>query len=97
MVYTRRVHWWITVWFLLILKIPIAYLCLVLWWAIKDPPQPGEEHPVAVREPLDGSDPALGRRRRRFLPRPRHAGPHGSPRRRHARVALTRARDRMRA
>ena len=34
---------WFTVVFLILLKIPIVYLCYIVWWAVKDPPQPGED------------------------------------------------------
>ena len=31
---------------LVLLKIPLVYLCMVVWWAIRA--EPREEHPVAV-------------------------------------------------
>jgi hypothetical protein len=38
---------------MLILKIPIAYLCVVVWWAIRAEPSPPEYAAVAVRpEPV---------------------------------------------
>jgi hypothetical protein len=86
---------WTTVWFLLILKIPIAYLAYVIWWAVKDPPEPRPGEHARVPAPLDGLDPTRSRRSR-FLPRPRHRGPHGSPLRRPARRALARTRERVR-
>jgi hypothetical protein len=86
---------WTTVWFLLILKIPVAYLAWVIWWAVKDPPQPAQGEAARVRQPVDGLDPTGSRFRRRLLPRPRHSGPHGSPIRRAPRVALARARKRI--
>jgi hypothetical protein len=95
--YTRTPMVWTTVWFLLILKIPVAYLAWVIWWAVKDPPQPGQCDPARVRRPVDGFDPTGSRARRRLLPRPRHPGPHGTPLRRGPRVALARARRRIRA
>lgn len=87
---------WTTVWFLLILKIPVAYLAWVIWWAVKDPPQPRPGEPARVREPVDGLDPRGSAFRRRLLPRPRHPGPHGSPARRGPRIALARARKEIR-
>lgn len=72
---------WLFVWFMVILKIPILYLAYVLWWAIKDPPDPaGESGDSAVE---DGGNP--------WKPRQRSGdGPHGRPERRpapaHARV-----------
>ena len=44
---------WFTIFFLVILKIPIVYLAYVIWWAVKDPPQPSAG-PEAER--MDGSD-----------------------------------------
>ena len=62
---------------LLILKIPIVYLCVVIWWAIKEEPAPPEP---AVLVPVDDTPPG-GRPHR-----PRRAGrrwpprPHSRPR-----------------
>jgi hypothetical protein len=45
---------WELIFMLLILKIPLVYLCLVVWWAVKAEPT-AEEPPadeVGVREPL---------------------------------------------
>ena len=39
---------WEIVFMLLILKIPIVYLCLVVWWAIKAEPLPPELAGIAV-------------------------------------------------
>jgi hypothetical protein len=88
---------WTTVWFLLVLKIPVAYLAWVIWWAVKDPPEPRPAEPARVPAPLDGVDPS--RFGRRLVPRPRHPAPHGSPYRRPARTrtALARARERTRS
>ena len=33
---------WYILLFLVALKIPLVYLCYVVWWAVKDPPQPGD-------------------------------------------------------
>ena len=82
---------WFTVWFLVILKIPIVYLAYVIWWAVKDPPEaaageaggsgePGGS-PGWSRGPAAGRDRVAGRRR----------GPHGSPTRRPVRPAHARA------
>jgi len=68
---------WLFVWFMVILKLPILYLAYVLWWAIKDPPDPAGESGDAPME--DGGSPW----------RPRHRsgnGPHGRPIRRPAQV-----------
>jgi hypothetical protein len=77
---------WFSIWFLVILKIPIAYLGYVIWWAVKDPPDPsaGPEYRSAVRE--DGGGGVGGADRRRpHKPIPgRRPGPHGAPARRPA-------------
>ena len=67
---------WFTLWFLVILKIPILYLAWVIWWAVKDPPdgQTGESAG-------DGEDGGLGRPPdgwRRPSTRP-HRGPERRP------------------
>ena len=78
---------------MVIMKIPILYLCWVVWWAIKAEPRDDESAAVTVALP-DSPEPSLGwtsRRRRR----PRPARPHGGPTRvyrRTARAALVRNR-----
>jgi hypothetical protein len=65
------------VFFMVILKIPIVYLCLVIWWAIRAEPEPEEGASVTVAAgPDDG-----GSRPRRRLPGP-SLHPHGHPSRR---------------
>jgi hypothetical protein len=82
---------WFTLWFLVILKIPALYLCYVIWWAVKDPPQPAAG---GTEEGFGGGGldprprPPLGR-----IPR-RRSGPHGSPARRHRRTEPVLARAR---
>jgi hypothetical protein len=53
------------------LKIPIVALILLVWWAIKQEPEPAEssndDGGTKVRHP------------RRPLPRPPRRGPHGDP------------------
>lgn len=68
---------------LVILKIPIVYLCLVVWWAVRSEPRPleGAALPVAVPE-----DPP-GRGWRLTPARPRRRGPHGGPARSYSRTA----------
>lgn len=77
---------------LVILKIPIVYLCAVVWWAIKAEPRPLEGAALAAR-PDHGPRSWAGRRslgRRGFRP-----GPHGSPMRTYRRrTAFARARIR---
>jgi hypothetical protein len=81
---------WEIVFMLVILKIPIVYLCLVVWWAVRSEPKPLEGAALPAALPEDPSG-----RSRRFRPvRPPRRGPHGGPARsypRTARAALTRA------
>jgi hypothetical protein len=82
------------VFLMVILKIPIVYLCFVVWYAIKAKPRPEAGASVAVRVgPEPG--PERGRRRARYRgDRPR---PHGGPSRtypRTARAALAQAQKR---
>jgi hypothetical protein len=75
---------WELVFLMVILKIPIAYLCYVVWYAIKAEPR-GRGGPAGVRVTPDppplGYD-HIGRRSRRRPPRP-----HGGPARVYARTA----------
>ena len=84
---------WELVFLMVILKIPIVYLCMVIWYAVKAEPKPEEGASVTVSLG-DGSGPG-GRRRRRLRPRP--SGHHGGPTRsypRTARAAATAKADR---
>ena len=76
---------------LVILKIPVIYLCLVVWWAIRSEPKPVE--PVVVKAAVDpellpGWQPSRGG------PRRLDGGPHGTrsprPARRAARAGVAR-------
>jgi hypothetical protein len=76
---------WFTIFFLVILKIPAAYLGYVIWWAVKDPPEPGTDPACDRVSPGGGEDggspvwqPSSGGR---WVPG-RRPGPHGSPERR---------------
>jgi len=73
------------VFLMVILKIPIAYLCFVVYHAIKAKPRPGHGDAAAVHVSPDGppagSD-RIGVRNRRRPPRP-----HGGPSRVYARTA----------
>jgi hypothetical protein len=84
---------WFTVIFLVLLKIPIVYLCYIVWWAIKDPPQPGEEGAAGLGEAGSGGPDSGSSWWRQRLPgrRPR-LGPHGSPARRPQTAAVARSR-----
>jgi hypothetical protein len=74
---------------MVILKIPIIYLCFVVYYAIKASPRPAAGASVTAQlGPEDGPEP----RRRRTRPFP--ARPHGGPVRspgRTPRTALARA------
>jgi hypothetical protein len=79
---------WELIFMMLILKLPIAYLCFVVYWAIKAEPKPPEPALLPVSEPQPDRPlrPTLGRRPPR---RPLRGGPH-TPRssRRAARAPL---------
>lgn len=64
---------WELVFLMVILKIPIAYLCSVVYYAIKAEPKPEEGAAVTVQVAPDDS--GSGSRRRRRRPRPPHGGP----------------------
>jgi hypothetical protein len=73
---------WEAVFLLVILKIPIIYLCGVVYWAIKaEPVPPAEAEPalvVARLDPRPGWTPGRSGRLRR-------GGPHSGPSRSYAR------------
>lgn len=69
---------WEIVFMLLILKIPIVYLCVVVWYAIRDEPRPAE--PVGVVAIEDTPPAAAGPQWTRGR-RPRPSG-HPRPSRR---------------
>jgi hypothetical protein len=71
---------WELIWLMVIMKIPILYLCWVVYWAIKA--EPRNEEPVATMVGSDDDPPAW---RPRSGPR-RPAGPHGRPTRTYARA-----------
>ena len=76
---------------MVILKIPILYLCGVVWWAIRAEPLPPEGAARLVEAP----DVPPGPPWRPWRARPRRLGPRGGPVRTYARVgraALARAR-----
>lgn len=74
---------WELIFIMVILKIPIAYLCSVVWYAIKAEPR-GRGGPAGVRVPPDPDPPSYDRSRRRARPRPQR--PHGGPARVYART-----------
>jgi len=67
---------------MVILKIPIVYLCYVVYYAIKAKPVPPEGAAVTAR--VGPEDPQPFTHRRRRFPRPR---PHGGPVRTYPRTA----------
>jgi hypothetical protein len=75
---------WYTVWFLVILKIPVLYLAWVIWWAVKDPPDG-----FADSSGDAGSDGGSGLPPHRPGMQP-HRGPDRKPGRRSARTAPAR-------
>jgi hypothetical protein len=81
---------WEAIFLLLVLKIPIVYLCLVVWWAIRAEPRPEEGAALVARISPTDPEPCSWREQRRIRalrPRPRR-GPGGRP----ARVAHAPAR-----
>jgi len=72
---------WELIFLMFILKIPIVYLCWVVWWAIKAEPRPDEGEAVRVLRPHDPTRPSAPRRHGPLRP----IRPHGSPARRYAR------------
>jgi hypothetical protein len=72
---------WELIFLMVIMKIPIAYLCWVVWWAVKAEPKPDEGEAVRVLQPEGPMPPSAPRRRRPIRP----VRPHGGPARRYAR------------
>jgi hypothetical protein len=62
------------IWLMLVLKIPIAALLWLVWWASKAPAQQEPEPAVVDRRSLH-TPPGRGPRR----PRPPRRGPHAEP------------------
>jgi hypothetical protein len=65
---------WEFVFMMVVLKIPIVYLCLVVYWAVKAEPKPPE--PALLRVDASDLEPRQPWRPRPRKPRP---GPHTSP------------------
>lgn len=76
---------WELIFIMVILKIPIVYLCYVVWYAIKAQPRGGGDGPAGVRVIPDQPPPSYDRHRRRSRRRPPR--PHGGPARVYARTA----------
>jgi len=71
---------WELIWLMVIMKIPILYLCWVVYWAIKSEPRP--EQPAALVVADDGGEPSPWRPSHH----PRRPRPHGRPTRTYART-----------
>jgi hypothetical protein len=67
---------------MVILKIPVVYVCLVVYWAIRAEPRPPEGAALRVAADPDRPAPRWSRRPGRRL----GPGPHGSPSRAPART-----------
>jgi hypothetical protein len=70
---------WELIWLMVIMKIPILYLCWVVYWAVKSEPRPDEPVAAVVRDDGPSDD-------WRPHSRPRRPGPHGHPTRTYART-----------
>jgi hypothetical protein len=68
---------------MLVLKIPIVYLGLVVYWALKSEPRPPEPALLPAAPELEPRPPW----RRPVRPRGPRPGPHGSPVRSFARTS----------
>lgn len=79
---------WELLFMLVILKIPVVYLCCVVLWAVRAEPRPPEPACTPRGETLEPRPPLGGRPRRPRL------GPHGRPTRTYAR-RTTRVRTRI--
>jgi hypothetical protein len=70
-------EWWAFVFLMLVMKVPIAYLCGVVWYACKEP-RPPEPAVKLVGDPEPEPECPWRLRRRRLSDRP---GPHAPTRR----------------
>lgn len=64
---------WGFLWLMLALKIPLAALLYLVWWAVKQTPEEAEQ------PTRDGDGGLKVRHPRRPLPRHPRRGPHGDP------------------
>jgi len=83
--YTPAIVWEL-IFMMLILKIPIAYLCFVVYWAVKAEPKPPE--PVRASTQAEGPEPKAPWSPQSRKPRPRRGPERGPARAR--RATLTR-------
>jgi hypothetical protein len=77
MAYTDPMVWEV-VFMLVVLKIPIVYLCLVVWWAVRAEPDEGAP-PLAVRVVLVDDTPPTASRPAWRRPSGRRPGPTRRP------------------
>jgi hypothetical protein len=89
---------WGFIWLMFVLKIPIVMLLTIVWWAVKQTPEPAGDGDGGSRLP---AAPEPHQHPRRPLPRHPRRGPHGpgdhalpSPPRTRAVVARARSLDR---
>lgn len=76
---------WEAIFLLAVLKIPVIYVSLVVWWAIRAEPEPFQRlEPALVLAPAE-DDPSAGTRLRGGRRPLGGRGPHGRPTRRYAR------------
>src|SRR5207249_12250782 len=73
---TLRVPMWELIFMMLILKIPIVYLCLVVYWAVKAEPRPPEPALLPALPQTPPDRPQAWVARRRPPRRPPRGGPH---------------------
>jgi hypothetical protein len=83
--------WWELIFLMLLMKLPIAYLCAVVWWAVRAEPRPEEGAAVTVVTSPDAPSPASNDQRRHGHT-PRRPRPHGGPVRKPSRVTQASAR-----
>ncbi|HKG43624.1 MAG TPA: hypothetical protein VKB10_05210 [Gaiellaceae bacterium] len=77
MAYTAPIVWEL-VFMMVVLKLPIAYLCFVVYWAVKAEPKPPEASRKNAAEPPEPRSP--------WRPRPARPGPRRGPERTPARA-----------
>ena len=82
---------WAVFWLAVIMKIPIAALLWIVWWAVREPPVP-----ESGADDADGGSDRDPWHSRRHPPRPPRRGPHNRPDSRPpARVRTARGRRRL--
>ncbi|HET8606099.1 MAG TPA: hypothetical protein VFL66_03615 [Gaiellaceae bacterium] len=77
---------WELLFMILILKIPVVYLCAVVWYAVRAEPEAAGGESTASDGPQPSPWRPWQRWRQPAAPRPRRGGPHGAPSRAYARA-----------